>query len=1008
MNNKIYIGICILLTIYLIPNVFAETTLIYSQLNEDDQTAAWTNAAVPTGKACSMFNLSTKTISPISNIIFEININSNNMASGLCWATLRNATASSPAGAIIANSTIVNCADITSTDGNYHNITFTSGTIYANKTNISICYEKDFWGGATYASANLLLAGDGIQSYGTPSGISSPYAFKSRLWGDNGTVSTSGAIQVALLNPTNNTINNTNNWNFNYNATFTNANVTNCSLWLNNTGTWQLNRTNTSSIINGTNQFNNINIANDGTYKWNIECDQNNGSQYFYPSNFTFKVDSANPSISADNIRYNKSFAYDYLQGHLNFSDDNLYSYEFYLDSTLLSNLTNIPTAFYQYNYSINTTNISVGVHRVNTTVCDGHTAKSIQSYSISSGFLDNSLKYSFNKGWIKVYPETTNIITDSFTTNKGFDRYTMTYSSNNNINSKVFIIESDNYLDIVNKNQDKYKAGLVSPLLKKWVDLNIKGSTGKETYSVRRLNQNKVEVTIGNLNSKIIEFESIGDLNCNSETYQFYKFNYTVSYNTSSLGNIQRVYTLNLTRNSSFIQTAQANITLDGNSTDTSLTYYDDFIIFNKTSSKVYSAISTAVPFNFTYSLLGNQTKVNVTPTFTQTIYGITVNNCSVTYPYPILNISYYDEVDNTELTAENQFNLHIYDSVSDYNRSWAFGTLDIHSLCTSVAPNTTLTFAMDGLMKVSRIDYTTKYVTIATGDPFILSNVNPPVMNITLLSLGNATTVVYHIYSSDFSPLTGTLRILKCNIDGTKTLTQSVNIVSGTAVAQIILTTQPYAYEIVIGDTVYRSSDFYTCHPEVSTDITYYVSLGAGGLGNNIGLSLTPCNVTKTGNWTATMSWGDNPYDSSYVQGCLVAYRQGIYNLTKIYENCSTVEHSITRTIPDNGNDYYVYGELRQGDSVATCNTYATFISYKDTPAMMGLTGIFAIILLVASLALIYAGKGDGVMLGAGIGVVLAFIAGMFVIGWQTALSICLILATVAFVGRYSKSYP
>ncbi len=81
----------------------------------------------------------------------------------------------------------------------------------------------------------------------------------------------------------------------NYTATDSNG-ISVCQIWHNLNGTFALNRTNTG-VSSGVMNFTTYNIL-DGTYSWNIWCNDTTGKARFSATNRTFIIDTTLPSVS--------------------------------------------------------------------------------------------------------------------------------------------------------------------------------------------------------------------------------------------------------------------------------------------------------------------------------------------------------------------------------------------------------------------------------------------------------------------------------------------------------------------------------------------------------------------------------------------------------------------------------------------------------------------------------------------------------------------------------------
>jgi len=105
---------------------------------------------------------------------------------------------------------------------------------------------------------------------------------------------TLGAPTISLSTPINGTyLNSGQNINFVYTATDTDLNS--CSLWGNFNGTFSKNQTH-SSVVSGVQHSFGLNLS-DGTYSWNVFCNDTAGNGVFN-GNKTFFVDTVSPSIS--------------------------------------------------------------------------------------------------------------------------------------------------------------------------------------------------------------------------------------------------------------------------------------------------------------------------------------------------------------------------------------------------------------------------------------------------------------------------------------------------------------------------------------------------------------------------------------------------------------------------------------------------------------------------------------------------------------------------------------
>ena len=110
-------------------------------------------------------------------------------------------------------------------------------------------------------------------------------------------------INIDTVNPVVNTLNNyaNNTWTTSQTATFgfnlTETNADTCVLYHNASGGWVANVTKAGITSNANTNFSSITLA-DGTYVWNVWCNDSAGQTDWFTNNYTLKVDSTNPTIT--------------------------------------------------------------------------------------------------------------------------------------------------------------------------------------------------------------------------------------------------------------------------------------------------------------------------------------------------------------------------------------------------------------------------------------------------------------------------------------------------------------------------------------------------------------------------------------------------------------------------------------------------------------------------------------------------------------------------------------
>jgi hypothetical protein len=164
--------------------------------------------------------------------------------------------------------------------------------------------------------------------------------------------------------------------------------------------------------------------------------------------------------------------------------------------------------------------------------------------------------------------------------------------------------------------------------------------------------------------------------------------------------------------------------------------------------------------------------------------------------------------------------------------------------------------------------------------------------------------------------------------------------------------------------------------------------------------------CNVSKTGDNTAKVSWGTNPESDSAITGCIEAYRYTVAGSTLVYENCTSTESEIERAIPASGYEYTVRGRIEQDGYYFDCQDVLTFGYDQTTADRFGLGGIIAIFFLVAAMVLLFSNeqpKWFPVM--AGVGLLIAFVMGIMAVGWMPTASLIFLILIVLWVGRHHR---
>lgn len=385
--------------------------------------------------------------------------------------------------------------------------------------------------------------------------------------------------------------------------------------------------------------------------------------------------------------------------------------------------------------------------------------------------------------------------------------------------------------------------------------------------------------------------------------------------------------------------------------------------------------------------------------------IPNILIDNCT-DYNYSILNFTYLDEIENTTLSVNGGHNL-VFSGYIDQLYNFTFNNKHSHEYCTVVnLSNLGETVNAYGTITLSLNEYATEVYEISESDPLIAVN-NPKTRQpIYMIKVINSSTIVYTWLTSTYESIDGTMLIYECTGDGNKNLVSSLPIINGQVEANQELLYTAYSYEVVYDDQVYiDNTDFSKCHVETQTEREYIIDIGSD-ISPIIGIYSIVCNLTKTGNDTVKLEWGTNPENTGTITGCIYAQRISVAGSSNIYTNCTSTSNSIERTIPSSGFTYNVYGKVFQSGYSMQCENAIEFNAEKTAADTLGLTGIFAIILIIVGMVLIFSNEQPIYYpIVAAVSLITAFILGITAFGWITVSALLFFVIIIILVGRYHK---
>lgn len=287
--------------------------------------------------------------------------------------------------------------------------------------------------------------------------------------------------------------------------------VDNCSLYTNATGSYQL--YDTSIGLNETTTHNFTYDDTNGLISYFINCSINSivslsDIRYFYIDLFPPTITTTYPKEDGT-TEFIESIPF-YINS--TFTDNlDLYSYNVTIDG-VYANFSLISGTSYDFYADIDMTNLSNTTYTLNIEVCDSHTQDKIKEAKtiITEGA---TLRFEWDDDIIQI-TSLDDYITD-YDVEYKTDRYTFKAKYHTKINKKSFKIVSGDHVKYL--EYSKYKGHFIF-YNKYWVDFETDGDV-----KVKIDNDGNYLITVEN-DKKDLEFNSVGFLNCVSESYDFEK----------------------------------------------------------------------------------------------------------------------------------------------------------------------------------------------------------------------------------------------------------------------------------------------------------------------------------------------------------------------------------------------------------------------------------------------------------------------------------------------------
>lgn len=498
--------------------------------------------------------------------------------------------------------------------------------------------------------------------------------------------------------------------------------------------------------------------------------------------------------------------------------------------------------------------------------------------------------------------------------------------------------------------------------------------------------------------------------------TYYYNTINVTLAetYEGTAYNNYYNTYIVNISFNPIFYDYLTmpmvAKLQYEGvNHTADLRAVYFDHAIFNMTFliSDVGAPKTVYHKWHFATTSRTGGARSFKTTAASQSLLDILIGQCAGAIIHEVVHFYYHDEIDNAAITASNAYAFNFFDGSHNTNVSGSFTGATNNALCTNINPATSVyNWEVTGTINLQKLLYITRIITWGSGNEMYVSNSPKLNKNLYLVSYLNSSTVSYTWRTNQYQLIDGLMEISKCNANGTKSIVESVPIVGGNAVANINLLTSAYSYAVYIDGRRYEGDGFTPCHVESANTASYFIDINPIDIMPVIGLSYVNCSLIKVNDSVARMTWQSNDYDSSSITGCLVVYRSMVTGLREVYNYCSVSgSYSIERSIPNDGFEYEVRGELTQGNNYAYCNANLEYYQNTEIADTFGITGLLGLLLCLMAFALMYSEEGEMQIFGVIIGFVGFWLLGVTKFSWGVVFSVIAFLVIIVMVGRYSR---
>lgn len=484
------------------------------------------------------------------------------------------------------------------------------------------------------------------------------------------------------------------------------------------------------------------------------------------------------------------------------------------------------------------------------------------------------------------------------------------------------------------------------------------------------------------NYNWYITVTDGTNIINSSVYTFSVYNYSYAVGYTTPVLETSSQTFTLNITRNSTYISNGNATLRWNSTAYAVNAVVYPTYLWFSKTLTMPSVTNNTNITFNWSYTL--QSFNAERTSDYTQTIYNIDIDDCS-TYSIVTLNFSLIEESNNASIAGDMDFTFSLVQEDITINYSKSVTNVSSTAFC---IPTNEVSFTAQ-----LQSEYTASAYSDFTYFAYDMSITNTT--QYIYYYLTNGTTIVeFTVLDQSGNKIENAyIKVMKYNI-GTglyKTTEVLKTDELGKALGNIVLDTAWYKFMVEYGGTLYLHT---SATKMTSTTRTFTINLLSDFFDRYTDVIY---NIYSTLNFTdATGNFAFTYSDPSgdYHEGCLRVTKEGLAGQTLINETCvsSTAATILVNIHPAGGavnGTYTAVGYVMFDDMYVLRTMSETWGHLSDVYGKEGLFYVFLIV-LTAVMVGIFSPK-LAIILGI-IGLVFSNILGFVFInvGWLVAIII------------------